>query len=331
MNTIRRLRHALPRIAVSIAAAVAILAAPPAIAQAWPTGPVTIVVPFTPGTGIDIIARALGARLAEKWGQPVVIDNKSGASGNIGTELVARASPDGHTLLMQVSTLVMNVSLFKSVPYDPVRDFEPVSLTAWGALMLVAHPSLNVATVGEFVRAAKAAPGRISYASPGIGTPHHMSMELFRNVAGVELLHVPYKGTAGAVNDLLGGQVQAMFLPVHVGLQHVKAGKLRALAIGSPQRSALAPDVPTLKEVGVDGVEVDMWYGLFAPKATPRPVVDRLNGELAALIAAPQLAGFFAGQGLVPATSTPEDLRALVERDLAKWAGVVRRAKISAE
>lgn len=305
--------------------------ATPASAQTWPSGPVTIVVPFTPGTGIDIIARALGTRLAEKWGQPVVVDNKPGASGNIGTEIVARANPDGHTLLMQVNTLVMNVSLMKSVPYDPVRDFEPVSLTAWGALMLVAHPSLNVATVAELVRAAKAAPGKISYGSPGVGTPHHMSMELFRSVSGVELLHVPYKGTAGAVNDLLGGQVQTMFLPVHVGLQHVKAGKLRALAIGSPQRSTLAPEVPTLKEAGVDGVEVDMWYGLFAPRGTPKDLVGRLNGELAALIGSPQLAGFFAGQGLVPATSTPGELRALVEKDLAKWATVVRQAKISAE
>lgn len=330
MNPFRRVLSVVAR-AAALGALAALAPAAPVQAQSWPSGPVTIVVPFTPGTGIDIIARALGARLAEKWGQPVVIDNKAGASGNIGTEIVARANPDGQTLLMQVNTLVMNVSLMKSVPYDPVRDFEPVSLTAWGALMLVAHPSLNVSTVGELVRTAKAAPGRIGYASPGVGTPHHMAMELFRSVTGVELLHVPYKGTAGAVNDLLGGQVQAMFLPVHVGLQHVKTGKLRALAIGSPQRSTLAPEVPTLKEAGVDGVEVDMWYGLFAPRGTSKELVGRLNGELAALIGSPQLAGFFAAQGLVPATSSPDELRSLVERDLAKWATVVRQAKIAAE
>ena len=189
--------------------------------------------------------------------------------GNIGSQQVARAKPDGHTLMSSVNTLVMNASLFKNLPYDPVADFAPIGLTAWGSLVLVANPGQTPNTLAELVAAAKAAPKTLTYGSPGVGTPHHLSMALVETASGIELLHVPYKGTAGAVQDLLGGQIGYMFLPVHVSAQHIRAGKLKAIAAGSPKRLPQLPDVPTLIESGLKGADVDMWYGLFAPKGTP--------------------------------------------------------------
>ena len=194
-------------------------------AHAWPDQPLTLVVPYTPGTGIDLIARQLSAQLPRTLGQPVIVDNVPGASGNIGSERVARAKPDGYTLMVQVNTLVMNKSLYKSLAYDPVADFTPVALTSWGSLLLVTNPTVQKAkTLADMVAEAKAAPGKLTYATPGVGTPHHMSMALLAQSSGIDLLHVPYKGTAGAVTDLLGGRIDFMFLPVHVALQHIQAG-----------------------------------------------------------------------------------------------------------
>src|ERR1700760_159873 len=235
--------------------AAATLAAPAAFA--WPDQPVRIVVPFTPGTGPDIIARFLGEKLSPRIGQPVVVDNVAGASGNIGSQQGARAKPDGLTLMSSVNTLVMNASLFKNLPYDPVTDFAPIGLTAWGSLVLVANPSQPPNTLAELVTAAKANPKKLTYGSPGVGTPHHLSMALVEQAAGIELLHVPYKGTAGAVQDLLGGQIGYMFLPVHVSVQYIRAGKLKAIAAGSPERLPQLPDVPTLGESGLKGIDVD--------------------------------------------------------------------------
>src|SRR3954468_22446850 len=238
-------------------------------AFAWPDQPVRIVVPFTPGTGPDIIARFISEKLSPKTGQPVIVDNVAGASGNIGSQQVARAKPDGLTLMSSVNTLVMNASLFKNLPYDPVTDFAPIGLTAWGSLVLVANPSQPPSTLAELVTAAKANPKKLTYGSPGVGTPHHLSMALVEQAAGIELLHVPYKGTAGAVQDLLGGQIGYMFLPVHVSAQYIRGGKLKAIAPGSPRRLPQLRDVPTLIEAGLVGADVDMWYGLFAPKGMP--------------------------------------------------------------
>ena len=302
-----------------------------AVAQAYPSQPIRFIVPFTPGTGIDIIARSVGQRLSERIGQAVVVENRAGASGNIGTELAAKAKPDGYTVLVTVSTFVANRPLFKNVPYDPVKDFAPITLSAWGSLLIVAHPSTGFSTVPELVAAAKASPGKLNYGSPGVGTPHHISMELFKNVTGVAVVHVPYKGTAGAVTDLLGGQINLMFLPIHVALPHVRAGKLKALAVSSPQRSGLAPDVPTLSETGIQGVEVDMWYAFFAPHGTPKEVIARLNSEMRAILGTPEIRASFLAQGLEPTASTPEEVRSLVEKDLVKWERVVREAKISPE
>ena len=304
-----------------------VLAAPPALA--WPDQPVKLVVPFTPGTGPDIIARFVGERL--KLGQPVVVENVAGASGNIGSQQVARAKPDGHTLMSSVNTLVMNASLFKNLPYDPVADFVPLGLTAWGSLVLVAHPSQTPNTLAELVALAKSKPKDLNYGSPGVGTPHHLSMALVETSAGIEMTHVPYRGTAGAVQDLLGGQIGYMFLPVHVSAQHIRAGKLKAIAAGSPKRLAQLPNVPTLAEQGLSGVDVDMWYGLFAPKGTPADTVARLNKEVGAILSSPEAKTSFEAQGLVPTTSTPQALGEIVARDLKRWADVVAKRGIKPE
>jgi len=301
-------------------------------AYAWPDQPITLVVPYTPGTGIDLIARQLSAHLPKALGQPVIVDNVAGASGNIGSERVARAKPDGYTLMVQVNTLVMNKSLYKSLAYDPVADFTPVALTSWGSLLLVTNPNVQKArTLADMVAEAKAAPGKLTYATPGVGTPHHMSMALLAQNSGIDLLHVPYKGTAGAVTDLLGGRIDFMFLPVHVALQHIQAGKLRALATGSPQRLPQLPDVPTLAEAGARIDNVDMWYGVLAPKGTPPDVVQRLNREIATVLKQPEIAKAFEAQGMVPATSTPAEFGALIAKDAGRWAEVVRRGNITAE
>ena len=299
----------------------------PAATQA----PLRLIVPFTPGTGIDLIARTVGPRLSERLGRPVVVDNRPGASGNIGTEAVVRAAPNGGTLLVSVNTLVMNASLYPQLPFNPVKDLVPVSLTSWGQLLLVTHPGSGFKTARELIAAAKAKPGKLNYASPGVGTPHHMSMELFKKTAGVYLTHIPYRGTAPAVTDLLGGQVDAMFLPIHVALPQIRAGKMVALGIGSEKRHALLPQVPTLTEANAGKVNVDMWYGIFAPPGTPADQVARLNRELHDILAAPDVRTAFQTQGMDPATSSPEEFRKLVEQDAGRWADLIKSQGIKAE
>jgi len=302
-------------------------AAPPNNAQA----PIKLIVPFTPGTGIDLIARTVGPRLAQRMGRPVVVENKVGASGNIGTEAVVRATPDGQTLLVSVNTLVMNRSLYAGLSFDPVKDLAPVILTSWGQLLLVTHPKSNFKTAADLVAAAKVSPGRINYASPGVGTPHHLSMELFKNTANVYLTHIPYRGTAPAVSDLLGGQVDAMFLPIHVALPQIKAGKLIALGIGSDQRHPLLPSVPTLAEAKAGKVNVDMWYGIFAPKNTPTEIVQALNKEIKTILASDDIQKAFQPQGMDPTSSTPEEFGKLVERDASRWADLIKAQNIKGE
>jgi tripartite-type tricarboxylate transporter receptor subunit TctC len=302
-----------------------------ALGQTYPAQPIKLIVGFTPGTGIDIIARSVGQKLQERLGQPVIIENKPGASGNIGTEFVARAKPDGYTLLVTVNTLVMNPALYKALPFDPVKDFAPISVAAWGSLLLAVAPGAKIDTVAQLVQAAKANPGKLNYGSPGIGTPHYLAMELFKNVTGTAITHVPYKGTAGAITDLLGGQINVMFVPIHVALPHVKSGKLKALAIGSAKRHPTAPELATLTELGIPGVEVDMWYGFLAPQGTPHDVIAKLNAELKAILALPDIQASLATQGLDPATSTPEEFQTMIERDAAKWARVAQQGKITAE
>jgi tripartite-type tricarboxylate transporter receptor subunit TctC len=304
----------------------------PSSASAWPTQPITLVVPYTPGTGIDLIARQLAAHLPAALKQPVIVDNVAGASGNIGSDKVARAKPDGYTLLVQVNTLVMNKSLYKVLSYDPVNDFAPVIQTSWGTLLLVTNPTAQKAnTVSDVVSAAKSKPGQLTYATPGLGTPHHLSMALFLQRSNSDMLHVPYKGTAGAVTDLLAGRIDYMFLPVHVALQHIRAGKLKAIATGSAARLPQLPDVPTLAEAGVATGNMDMWYGVLAPKGTPADVIARLNQEITKILKQADVAKAFEAQGMVPATATPAEFGALVAKDAQRWADVVKKGNISAD
>ncbi|MCX7262497.1 MAG: tripartite tricarboxylate transporter substrate binding protein [Burkholderiales bacterium] len=315
-----------------------ILLAANALAQGTPpsvlTGtqaPIKLIVPFTPGTGIDLIARTVGPKLSQRLGRPVVVENRVGASGNIGTEAVVKAAPDGQTLLVSVNTLVMNRSLYAGLSFDPVKDLAPVILTSWGQLLLVTHPKSNFKTAAELVAHAKSNPGRINYASPGVGTPHHLSMELFKSTAQVFLTHIPYRGTAPAVTDLLGGQVDAMFLPIHVALPQIKAGRLVALGIGSDQRHPLLPNLPTLSEAKAGKVNVDMWYGIFAPKNTPNDIVQAFNKEIRAILASEDVQKAFQPQGMDPANSTPEEFGKLVERDANRWAELIKAQNIKAE
>jgi tripartite-type tricarboxylate transporter receptor subunit TctC len=321
--------HANARRAFVLAAASA-----PFAAWAQPSGsgaPLRLIVPFTPGTGIDLIARTVGPKLAERLGRPVVVDNRAGASGNIGTEAVVRAAPNGQTLLVSVNTLVMNRSLYPKLPFDPVKDLVPVSLTSWGQLVLVASPRTGFKTATGLIDAAKKRPGAINYASPGVGTPHHLSMELFKATNHVFLTHIPYRGTAPAVTDLLGGQVDVGFLPIHVALQHIKSGRLNALAIGSDKRHALLPQVPTLEEAHAGKINVDMWYGVFAPPGTPPDFVQKINRELHDILAAPDVRTAFQTQGMDPATDSPEAFRLLVEKDADRWARLIKSQGITAE
>jgi tripartite-type tricarboxylate transporter receptor subunit TctC len=290
-----------------------------------------LIVPFTPGTGIDLIARTVGPKLGERLGRAVVVENRAGASGNIGTEAVVRAHPDGSTLLVSVNTLVMNRSLYPQMTFDPVKDLVPVSLTSWGQLILVASPKTGFKSAADLIAAAKRKPGAINYASPGVGTPHHLSMELFKATNGVFLTHIPYRGSAPAVTDLLGGQVDVGFLPIHVALPFLKAGRLTALAIGSEHRHPLLPDVPTLAEARAGNINVDMWYGIFAPPGTPPDFVTRVNRELKEILATPEIKTAFQSQGMDPATDSPQEFRRLVEQDAGRWARLIQAQHITAE
>jgi len=300
-------------------------------AQTWPGQSIKIIVPFTPGTGMDTIARAVSPKLSERLGQPVVVQNMPGASGNIGADAVAKANADGYTVLMGANTMLMASQLYKNVPFNPVKDFSSVSLAAWGTLMLVANPKTGIKSMAELVAAAKARPGFINYGSPGVGTPHHMAMELFKTKTGLFMLHVPYRGTAGYTQDLLSGELMVGFLPVHIAQGFVTTGKLTALAVGSPKRHPVAPSVATFDELGVKGVEVDLWYAFFAPGKTPSPVVNRLNAEITAILKQPEIRDLLGRAGMDAATSTPDELTTLVNKDYPRWGEVIQRNGITAE
>jgi tripartite-type tricarboxylate transporter receptor subunit TctC len=300
-------------------------------AQTWPAQTIKIIVPFTPGTGMDTIARAVSPRLAEKLGQPVVVQNQPGASGNIGADAVAKANPDGYTVLMGANTMLMASQLYKNVPFSPVRDFSSVSLAAWGTLMLVSNPKTGIKSVDDLVKQSKAKPGSISYGSPGVGTPHHMAMELFKAKTDLFMLHVPYRGTAGYTQDLLSGELNVGFLPVHIAQGFVNTGKLNALAVGSPKRHPVATGVATFNELGIKGVEVDLWYAFFAPSKTPVAVVNRLNTEISNILRLPEVSELLKRAGMDAAASTTDELTNLVNKDYPRWGDVIRRNGITAE
>jgi tripartite-type tricarboxylate transporter receptor subunit TctC len=298
---------------------------------AYPNQAIKIVVPFTPGTGMDTIARVVGPRLSERLGQPVVVQNQAGASGNIGAEAVAKSSPDGYTLLMGANTMLIASQMYKNVGFDPVKDFAPVSMAAYGSLMLVANPKTGIKSLADLIKEAKAKPGAISFGSPGVGTPHHMAMELFKLESNTFMLHVPYRGTAGYTQDLLGGELNVGFLPVHIAQGFVKSGRLNALAVGSPKRHPVAPDVPTFDEVGVKRIDVDLWYAFFAPSKTPAAVVTRLNTEMAAILRQPEVKDILGKAGLDASASTPAELAAIVGKDYPRWGAVIRTKQITAD
>ncbi|MCR0985623.1 tripartite tricarboxylate transporter substrate binding protein [Roseomonas populi] len=310
-----------------LGAAGAALVGRPALAQARP---VTVVVPYSPGSPPDIVARLMAEGFARRTGQPHVVDNRFGASGNIGTAAVARAAPDGATLLVQTNTLAINPSLFRSLPYDPVTSLVAVSQIATVGFGLLLNDA-GGADVKEFVARAKARPGALNYASPGIGTPHHLAMELFRQQAGIEVAHVPYRGLSGAVTDLLAGQVAAMF--VSIGAAQGLAGDRRArlVAVASPQRQAAVPDVPTFAEAGFPPVDMSGWYGIFAPAGTPPEIVARLNATANEIIAAPETVAALAAQGMTPVGGAPARMRDVLVEEVPRWAAVIRNAGITPE
>ena len=303
-----------------------------ALAQAnFPAQTLKIVVPFTPGTGMDTIARVVAPRLSEKLGQPVVVQNQPGASGNIGADAVAKSNADGYTILMGANTMLMASQMYKSTSFDPVKDFSAVSMAAYGSLMLVAHPKTGIKSVADLVSQVKAKPGSVSFGSPGVGTPHHMAMELFKLETNTFMLHVPYRGTAGYTQDLLGGELNVGFLPVHIAQGFVKNGRLNALAVGSPKRHPVAPDVPTFDEMGVKRIDVDLWYAFFVPSKTPSAVVTRLNTEMAAILRQADVKEILGKAGLDAVASTPPELAAIVAKDYPRWGNVIKSKQISAE
>ena len=299
--------------------------------SAYPTQNIKIVVPFTPGTGMDTIARVVAPRLAERLGQSVVVQNQPGASGNIGADAVAKSTPDGYTILMGANTMLMASQMYKSVSFDPVKDFSSVSMAAYGSLMLVAHPKTGIKTVAELVSQVRAKPGSVSFGSPGVGTPHHMAMELFKLETNTFMLHVPYRGSAGYTQDLLGGELNVGFLPVHIAQGFVKNGRLNALAVGSPKRHPVALDVPTFEEMGVKRIDVDLWYAFFVPSKTPPAVVSRLNTEMAAILRQADVKEILGKAGLDAVASTPPELAAIVAKDYPRWGAVIRTKQISAD
>jgi tripartite-type tricarboxylate transporter receptor subunit TctC len=297
----------------------------------YPNQVIKMVVPFTPGTGMDTIARVVAPRLSERLGQPVVVQNQPGASGNIGAEAVAKSSPDGYTILMSANTMLIASQLYKNVSFDPVKDFAPVSMAAYGSLMLVANPKTGIKSLADLIKDAKAKPGTISFGSPGVGTPHHMAMELFKLESNTFMLHVPYRGTAGYTQDLLGGEINVGFLPVHIAQGFVKSGRLNALAVGSPKRHPVAPDVPTFDEVGVKHIDVDLWYAFFVPSKTPAAVVNRLNTEMAAILRQSDVKDILGKAGLDAVASSPAELSAIVANDYPRWGTVIRIKQITAD
>lgn len=323
---IRRLFFLFVLSAVLVGAAVA------SHADNYPAKSMLIIVPFAPGASTDIMARTVGQKLSEAWNQQVIVENKAGASGLIGADFVAKAEPDGYTLIMgAIGTHSTNVHLFKKMPYDTLKDFAPVIHVADVTLVLVVHPSLPVRSVKELVDYAKANPGKLNYASGGIAASQHLAGELFKSMSGIDMLHVPYKGSANALSDLLGGQTQLMLADMPLVLSQIQAGKLRALAVADEKRSPVLPDLPTVAESGFPGYKAFAWYGVFAPSRTPRDIVAKLNQEINRILTLSDVKERLAGLGAQPVGGSPEDFRRFQESEMQRWGKVIRDAKITME
>ena len=301
-------------------------------AQAWPSKPIRIVVPFAPGGPADLLPRLIGPKLTEAWGQPVVVENKAGAGGNIGMDLVAKSPPDGYTLVIgPTGNLVVNQHVFASLPYDPMKDLAPVTLIATFSNVLVVNPDVPVKSLGELIALAKAKPRSLSYGSPGTGSQAHLGGEYLKQLAGIDIVHVPYNGTAPALRDLLGGQIHFMFSQTSAALPQIQGGKLRALGVASPKRATQLPDVPTIAEAGLAGFEAVSWYALLAPAGTPKDVVAKLQGEIAKILQLPDIREKLSAAGGEPVGNTPEQLAALMRSESARYADIVKRGNIKAE
>jgi tripartite-type tricarboxylate transporter receptor subunit TctC len=314
------------------AATAATLIAGPAAAQAYPTKPITMIVPFSAGGTTDILARIGGPALSTELGQSVVIDNRAGAGGNIGGQLAARAPADGYTLFMgTVGTHAINEALYKKMPFNPIKDFAPLSRVANVPNLLVAHPSQPFKTVPELIAYAKANPGKVNFGSSGSGSSIHLSGELFKSMAKVDMVHIPYKGSAPAVNDLLGNQIAIMFDNMPSAIQHVRAGKLRPIAVTTAKRSPELPDVPTIAESGVPGYEATSWFGLFAVAGTPAPIVTQLNKALVKVLNNPDVKAKIVAQGGEVVAETPEQFAGFIKAETAKWGKVVKESGASVD
>ena len=301
-------------------------------AQEYPSRPIRIIVPSTAGGSVDTLARMVGTHLSQRWGQQVVVDNRAGAGGIIAGEITAKAPPDGYTLIMAtVAAMATNVSLSRKLPYDPVRDFAPVTLVASQQLVLLVNPSVAAKFVQELVQLAKAKPGQLTFASAGSGSGGHLSGELLKILANIELTHVPYKGISPALVDVISGQVTMTFASIISGLPHVRSGKTRALAVTGAHRSPAAPELPTMIEAGVRGYESSTWYGLLAPKATPRAIVTKLNRETVAIVNQPEVKQHLLAEGAEPVGNTPEEFGEFIKSEIAKWGKVIRAAGLRTE
>jgi tripartite-type tricarboxylate transporter receptor subunit TctC len=298
--------------------------------DAYPSKPLRFILPFPPGGGTDILGRLIGERLSAALGQPVVLENRGGAGGNVGTEAAARSAPDGYTIVLVAPSLTISPTLYSKLNYDPVKDFAPVSLVATVPNVVITQPSLP-GTLQEFAAAARARPGGLNFGSGGSGTSNHLAGELFNIVAGVKLVHVPYKGVNLAMQDVLGGNIHFVVIGIPAAAPHIKAGKLRALAVLTPGRSAALPEVPTAAESGLPAFEVTTWYGVLAPAGTPRNIVMRLNQELVKIMHSAELKAPLVASGTEPLTSTPEEFAAYIRQEIAKWGEVVRKANLKAD
>jgi tripartite-type tricarboxylate transporter receptor subunit TctC len=303
-----------------------------ATGQAFPTKPVRIVAPFPPGGPIDLLARTVAERYQQRTGETVVVENRPGGAGNIGIQAVAQSPADGHTwLFIPQGNITINATLMKDLPFNWERDFAPVTLIAYAPNILVVHPSLPVNNVKELIAYAKANPGTVTYGSPGIGSSLHLIGELVKREAGIEITHVPYKGTTQAMQDLLGGQIRMMFGSAPTLMPQVKAGKLKALAVTTAQRSAAAPELPTLAESGLKGLDVPSWYGALVPIRTPKDIVEQIQQDIAQIVSSGEVKGLLEGQGLYPLANRPDEFAAQIKRETAVWARVIREANIKAE
>jgi tripartite-type tricarboxylate transporter receptor subunit TctC len=296
--------------------------------QNWPTKPIKIIVPFPPGQASDTIARVVGERMSKSLGQPVIVENITGAGGNIGSDRGAKAEPDGYTLTMATAALPISALVYRKLPFNAIKDFAPVTQMTITPLVLITGPGLPAQSVKELVTLAKKDPGKITFASSGQGTSHHLSGELFKTLAGLDILHVPYKGSSQAHIDLMGGTVNMMFDNIVPVTPHIKSGKLKALAVTTKTRASTLPDVPTMAESGYPDFEAVAWFGLLAPAATPKPIIDRLNREAVAALTAPDIKERLTGMGATVVASSPDEFAAFFAREFAKWEPIVKRSKI---